>query len=350
MKIGKSEALNRFGYLTSLIPFGIALICLMVVMLAIGENPFHVVSAMLRGSIGSARSMANTLEEATPLMLTGLCVMFAMRSGLFNIGGEGQLVVGGFVAAWIGIKLTGLPSGFHLAACLLAAGIAGAIWAMIAGGLRARFGAHEVISTIMLNYIAMIVCNYLVSLPYFKEPGQIPKTFDVAESALLPRLTFIHPYTRVNAGLFIAAGLVLVAWIVLERTSLGYELNVVGLNPDAARASGMKVKTLMVTAMAISGFLAGLAGAERVIGVHRHFVSPFPFGYGFGGIAVSLLGKNQPIGVLLAALFFGAVMSGGAQVDIETGVPREMVTVIQAVVIMAVAAYERGWKLGLVRG
>lgn len=343
----KSHLLN---ILTSLVPLAVALPCAFLIILAVGENPLAVASVMLRGSIGSARSIANTLEEATPLLLTGLCVMFAMRSGLFNIGGEGQLVVGGFVAAWIGVKLTGLPMGLHLTICLLGAGVAGAIWAMIAGGLRARFGAHEVITTIMLNYIAMIICNYVVNLPYFKQPGQIPKTFDVAATALLPRLTFVHPYTRLNAGLFVAIGFVLLTWLILERTSIGYEITVIGLNPDAARVSGMRVKSLMVIAMAISGFLAGLAGAERVMGVHKHFVSPFPFGYGFSGIAVALLGKNKPMGVVLGALFFGALMSGGAQVDIETGLPREMVTVIQAVAIMAVAGYQQWRRPGLVRG
>lgn len=336
--------------LTSLLPLAVALLCALLVILAIGENPLAVASVMLRGSIGSARSIANTLEEATPLLLTGLCVMFAMRAGLFNIGGEGQLVVGGFVAAWIGVKLTGVPMGLHIAICLLGAGLAGAIWATMAGGLRARFGAHEVITTIMLNYIAMIICNYLVNLPYFKQPGQIPKTFDVAATALLPRLTFVHPYTRLNAGLFVAIGFVLLTWLILERTSIGYEITVVGLNPDAARVAGMRVKSLMVIAMAISGFLAGLAGAERVMGVHKHFVSPFPFGYGFSGIAVALLGKNKPLGVVLGALFFGALMSGGAQVDIETGLPREIVTVIQAVAIMAVAGYQEWRRSRLVRG
>ncbi len=350
MRTKKSNPLKGFFDPTSLIALGVALICALAIVLSVGENPLYVASVMLRGSLGSARSLANTLEEATPLILTGLCVMFAMRSGLFNIGGEGQLVVGGFVAAWAGIKLVGLPPIAHIAICLLAAGAGGAIWAMIAGGLRARFGAHEVITTIMLNYIAMIFCNYLVNLPYFKEPGQIPKTFDVAESALLPRLTFIHSYTRLNAGLFVAIGLIVLTWVILERTSLGYEIVIVGLNPDAARASGMKVKSLMVLAMAISGFFAGLAGAERVIGVHKHFISPFPFGYGFGGIAVSLLGKNKPVGVLVAALFFGALISGGAQVDIETGLPREIVTVIQAVAILAVAAYQERLKLRVARG
>jgi len=308
-----------------------------VVIALLGENPLHVASVMLSGSMGSLRSLANTLEEATPLILTGLCVAVGMRSGLFNIGGEGQLVVGAFVAAWLGTKLPIANPTVHVLICVLAAGVAGAMWAMIAGVLRARFGAHEVINTIMLNYVAFISTNYLVNLPYFKKPGQIPQTFDVAATAYLPRLTFLYKYTRLNAGLFIALAAVVVVWVLLARTRLGFEIRTVGLNPLASRYAGISVVRTMILAMGIGGFLAGVAGAERVLGVHKHFISPFPFGYGFGGIAVALLARNNPFGILITAIFFGALASGGAQVDMVTNVPRELVTVIQAVIILFVA-------------
>lgn len=318
-----------------------------VIVLALGEDPLRIGSVMLSGSVGSLRSIANTLEEATPLVFTGLCVAVGMRCGLFNIGGEGQLVVGAFAAAWVGVKVAGLGPGAHLVACIAAAGVAGALWAMIAGVLKARFGAHEVINTIMLNYVAFIGTNYLVNLSYFKKPGQIPQTVDVLQTALLPRLGFVHKYTRLNAGFALAIIAVIVVYVILEKTRVGFEIRSVGLNPLASRASGISVFTSTIIAMAIGGFLAGLAGSERVLGVHKHFISPFPFGYGFAGIAVALLGRNRPLGVLLAALFFGALASGGAQVDMETNIPRELVTVIQAIVILFVACEYLVRKAGL---
>ena len=337
------------GFVPALISLLLAAAVSSVVILALGENPLHIGSVMLSGSVGSMRSLANTLEEATPLILTGLCVAVAMRCGLFNIGGEGQLVVGAFAAAWLGVKLTGLDPVSHVVICILAAAIVGAAWAVIAGVLKARFGAHEVINTIMLNYIAFIMTNYFVNLPYFKKPGQIPQTEDVISTALLPRLTFIYQYTRLNLGFVLAIVAVVAVYVLLAKTKLGFEIRSVGMNPVASRASGISVVRNTVLAMAIGGALAGVAGAERVMGVHKHFISPFPFGYGFAGIAVALLGRNRPFGVLLAALFFGALASGGAQVDIDTHVPRELVTVIQAIVIIFVACEYLVTKIGIRR-
>jgi ABC-type uncharacterized transport system permease subunit len=339
------------GVLPPVISLLLAALVSSVVILALGESPLEIGSVMLAGSIGSLRSLANTLEEATPLIFTGLCVAIGMRCGLFNIGGEGQLVVGAFAAAWVGVKVTGLDPVSHILLCMLAAGLAGALWAMIAGALKARFGAHEVINTIMLNYIAFIVTNYMVNMPYFKKPGQIPQTEDVLAAALLPRFGFIYTYTRLNLGFVLAIVAVVIVYVVLERTRLGYEIRSVGLNPAASRAAGISVVASVVLAMAIGGLLAGLAGAERVLGVHKHFISPFPFGYGFAGIAVALLGRNHAFGVLLAAIFFGALASGGAQVDMETHVPRELVTVIQAIVIIFVACEYLVRRMGLrIRG
>jgi ABC-type uncharacterized transport system permease subunit len=318
-----------------------------VIILALGQNPLDIGAVMLNGSVGSVRSLANTLEEATPLIFTGLAVAVGMRCGLFNIGGEGQLVVGAFAAAWIGVKVAGLNPLAHITLCILVAGLAGALWALIAGTLKARFGAHEVINTIMLNYVAFILTNYLVNLHYFKKPGQIPQTEDVFASALLPRMDFIYKYTRLNLGFVLAIGAVILVYVLLERTRLGYEIKAVGLNPVASRASGISVMRTVMIAMALSGLVAGLAGAERVLGVHKHFVSPFPYGYGFAGIAVALLGRNKPLGVLVAAVFFGALASGGAQVDMETQVPRELVTVIQAIVILFVACEYLVRRMGL---
>jgi ABC-type uncharacterized transport system permease subunit len=336
------------GAVPPLVSVALAGVVSSVIILALGENPFHIASVMLQGCLGSARSIANTLEEATPLIFTGLSVAVGMRCGLFNIGGEGQLVLGAFAAAWVGAKLVGLDPVSHVTLCFVAAGLAGALWALVAGGLKARFGAHEVITTIMLNYIAFAVTNYLVSIPYFKQPGQIPQTKEILASAVLPRLTMIYRYTRLNLGFAVAIAAVVLLYIMLERTKAGLEIKAVGFNPVASRACGISVTRNVVIAMGASGLVAGLAGAERVLGVHGHFISPFPYGYGFAGIAVALLGRNRPLGVLVAALFFGALASGGAQVDMETRVPRELVTVIQATVIIFVACEYLVRRLGLV--
>jgi ABC-type uncharacterized transport system permease subunit len=335
------------GFVPPLVSIALAAAVSAVVVLALGEDPLYIGRVMLSGSLGSLRSLANTLEEATPLIFTGLCVAVGMKCGLFNIGGEGQLVVGAFAAAWVGVKITGLDPLTHVVVCIVVAGMAGAFWSSIAGVLKARFGAHEVINTIMLNYVAFIVTNYLVNLAYFKKPGQIPQTEDVLKTALLPRLGFIYTYTRLNLGFVLAVASVVVVYLILERSKLGFEIRSVGLNPLASRASGISVVSNTIIAMALGGFLAGLGGAERVLGVHKHFISPFPFGYGFAGIAVALLGRNKPFGVLLAALFFGALASGGAQVDMETRVPRELVTVIQAIVIIFVACEYLVTKMGI---
>jgi ABC-type uncharacterized transport system permease subunit len=330
-----------------LISLVLAAIVSSIILLAIGQNPLHIASVMLQGSLGSVRSLANTLEEATPLIFTGLCVAIGMQCGLFNIGGEGQLVMGAFAAAWLGVKVAGLNPLAHITLCILAAGAVGALWALVAGVLKARFGAHEVINTIMLNYVAFILANYLVNLPYFKKPGQIPQTEDVLASALLPRMDFIYKYTRLNAGFILAVVTVVLVYILMERTRLGFEIKAVGRNSLASRAAGISVVRSVMIAMALSGLVAGLAGAERVLGVHRYFVSPFPYGYGFAGIAVALLGRNRPLGVLVAALFFGGLASGGAQVDMETRVPRELVTVIQAIIILFVACEYLVRRFGL---
>lgn len=337
-------ARQAFGPLFSL---ALAAAVSAIIVLALGENPLHIAGVMLKGSLGSARSIANTLEEATPLVFTGLCVAVGMKCGLFNIGGEGQLVLGAFASAWLGVKLAGLNPAAHIALCLLAAGAAGAIWALVAGALRARLGAHEVITTIMLNYIAFIVTNYLVNLPYFKKPGQIPQTEDILGSAALPKAALLYEHTRLNLGFLVAVLAAVAAYFFLQRSRAGFEIRAVGLNPLASRASGISVVRSILIAMGASGFLAGLAGAERVLGVHGHFVSPFPYGYGFAGIAVALLARNHPLGVLGAAIFFGALAGGGAQVDMETRVPRELVTVIQAIVILFVACEYLARRLGL---
>jgi ABC-type uncharacterized transport system permease subunit len=321
----------------ALLPLGLAVAVGAVIVLAIGENPLEVYRLMLRGSFGSARRISATLQEASPMIFTGVSVALAFRAGLFNIGAEGQLLVGGFAAAWAGFALGGLPGPLHVSLCVLAAAAAGLLWGVIPGILKARLGVHEVINTIMLNYVALSLTNFLVGHPYFKEPGQIPQTKEIASGAMLPRFAFIYEHAKVNAGLWIALAVVAATAFLLSRTRYGFEIRAVGYNPMASEASGIARSRVLWTTMGLAGAIAGLAGAEQVLGVFHHFLSPFPFGYGFVGIAVALLARNQPFAIVPAAIVFGALSSGAQEVDVYSRTPREITVVLQGVFVLFIA-------------
>jgi len=332
-------AINLKGMI---LPLGAILLGLMVgavIILWIGENPLTAYEALIYGAFGDLNRLANTLARATPLIFTGLAVAYAFRCGLFNIGVEGQMFIGALSAAHVGSVLNGLPIYVHLPAAILAGTAAGAFWASVPGILKARRGVHEVINTIMMNFIAYAFVAYMVTGP-LKAPGQIPRTADVLDSAKLIRLSEIAAWStsRLNVGIFIALAACLAIYILLWKTTVGYEVRAVGLNPYAAEYGGISSKRNLVMAMILSGMLAGLAGAERVLGFHGSFILGFSPGYGFEGIAVALLGKNHPVGVILAALLFGALSSGGIWMGFITGVPVDLVTVLQAVIIFFVAA------------
>ncbi|MCK4546751.1 MAG: ABC transporter permease [Candidatus Eisenbacteria sp.] len=321
----------------ALLPLALALAVGAVIILAIGENPLTVFGLMLRGSFGSLRRLSGTLQEASPMIFTGVSVALAFRAGLFNIGAEGQLLIGGFAAAWAGFALTGLPGPLHVVFCVVAAAAAGLVWGLIPGILKARLGVHEVINTIMLNYVALSLTNFLVGHPYFKEPGQIPQTRDIAASSVLPRFEFLYAHAKVNAGLWVALAVMVAVGYLLARTRYGFEIKAVGYNPEASEAAGISKSRVIWTTMGLSGAIAGLAGAEQVLGVFRCFVSPFPFGYGFVGIAVALLARNNPLAVLPAALIFGALTSGAQEVDVHSGTPREITVVLQGIFVLFIA-------------
>jgi general nucleoside transport system permease protein len=263
----------------------------------------------------SAYNLSQTLLQTTTLILTGLAVAFAFRCGMFNIGGQGQYFVGLYVATWIGVDLAGMSPLPHILLAIAAATLAGAAWAGIAGVLKATVGAHEVISTIMLNWIAFWIGSWLFGdggpLQNSTQPF-VPVSDTVSKSAQLPVFWGTQGFQGLDIGIFIALGALVVFWALINRTTLGYEVRAVGFNPDAAAYGGINVRKNLVRAMAISGAFAGLAGAVDILGYLYHYgQADIPFSQvGFLGIAVALLGRNTAVGVLLSSLLFGSLLFG----------------------------------------
>ncbi len=304
------------------------------VLVATGHSPADAYGAMLRGAFGSVFGVGQTLTQATPVIFTAIAFLFAFKGGLFNIGAEGQLLMGGFAAAIVGISFSGLPALLHVPLALLAGALAGGLWGLIPAVLRARFGAHEGITTMMLSYVALYLTGYMVNYP-FKAPGWVAQTVPIAPSAELPRV--LQP-TQLSAAIFIAVLLAALTHFILQKTSLGYEVRAIGLNLTAAESAGIDVRRGMVLALVVSGAMAGLGGSGEVLGVHRRFIEGFSPGYGWDGLAVALVGGLHPVGVILAAVLFGALRSGGMVMTRATGVPLDIVLLLQALVIVFVAA------------
>jgi general nucleoside transport system permease protein len=296
--------------------------------------------ALLVGSVGSLNAVSETLTAAAPLILSGLGVALGFRAGMFNIGAEGQVLIGGMAAVIVGFALTGLPTVIHLPLALLAGIVAGGGYASIAGWLRAATGAHEVISTIMLNMIAFRLVDYLLRLPAIQRPGRAdPISKSVLESAELPRLlAFVDPNLRLHAGILLALAAVFAAQWLLFRSKLGFEFRASGENPDAARYAGIRSGLIIVLVMALAGALSGVAGANQVLGVLGRASPGFSSGIGFDAIAVALLGRSHPYGVLLAGLLFGALEAGGRQMQVSAGVSIDLIGIIQALIIVFIAA------------
>ncbi len=320
------------------LPGGAILLSLLVgaiFILIIGKNPITAYAALIKGAFGDLFSIGETLENTTPLILTGLAVAFAFRTKLFNIGAEGQFLIGALAATWVGVNLP-LPPVIHLIVALSAGFIAGGLWGGIAGLLKATRGVHEVISTIMLNFIALFFVSYMVSGP-MKEVSEldIPQTAKVLPSAQLMK---ILPPSRLSAGIIVALLAAGFIWWLLWKTTVGYKVRAVGLNPFAAEYAGIKPNYNMLLAMLISGGLAGLGGAIMITGLFYRYQHGFEPGYGFTAIAVSLVGGNNPPGVVLAALLFATLSQGALGMQNMAGVPQDTVLIIQALVIFFVAA------------
>ena len=283
------------------------------------------------------------LFNATPLVFTGLAVAIGYRSGLFNIGCKGQLYVAAFAAAWIGMHLN-LPAFLLVPLCIAAAMIAGAGWGAVPGFLKARYGAHEVINTIMMNFIAFAFMNYLVTSVYQEQGQMIPQTPQIHETARIPRLAPFMPVfpesNPLNVSFLIACGCVVLCYIFLTYTRWGYELRLVGNARDVAAYGGINPRTVAVWVMALSGAVAGLAGVAEVMGYRYRYLDNFSSGWGFTGIAVALLGRNNPFGILAAAVLFGLLNKVALDIDILLGIPRGLFLAGQGLLIIWLVCIE----------
>ncbi|HEX6622013.1 MAG TPA: ABC transporter permease [Solirubrobacteraceae bacterium] len=338
-----------------------------LVILFTGHNPLSTYKAIFNGTglnwffpwtsgddrTTAALNLQQTLIITTPLILVGLAVAFAFRAGLFNIGGQGQYLVGVYFSVWVGSSFDGMPRLLHIVVAIVAASLAGAAWAGIAGLLKATVGAHEVISTIMLNWIAVWVGVYLFGLNgplQNTDPQQqsVPVSSDVASSAKLPVFWGDPELQGLHVGLFIALAAVLVYWVLVNRSKVGYEVRAVGLNPEAARYGGISVARNYVLVMAVCGAFAGMAGAMDILGWEFHIATndislAGSAGLGFIGIAVALLGRNTAGGTLAAALLFGALLSGTSQRNLdptifEPELASNLTLIIQGLVVLIVSA------------
>ena len=295
--------------------------------------PLTAYGALVAGSLGSFNAIINTLVQATPLILAGLAVGVGFKAGLFNIGAQGQFLMGGLAAAAMGVATAGLPPIAAISLAVLAGIVAGAAYGFIPGFLKAYTGAHEVVTTIMLNYVAIQIIAYVASGPLRGANVTFSRT-ETITTAALPVFAGREGHIGI---LFAALAVPIIAWL-LFRSTLGFEIRTVGANPDAARYAGMHPRALIILTMAISGLLAGLAGASEILGQVGHMPAAYATGVGFDAIAVALLGRSHPIGILFAGLLFGAMRAGAGLMQIQAGIPVQMVNVLQAVILFFLAA------------
>lgn len=299
-----------------------------------GKDPIFAYSELIKAALGNDRAIANSFLAATPLIFTGLATLVAFRAGIFNIGVEGSLYVGAFAAAWVGFTFVDMPGILIIPLAFIFAGFVGGLWGMVPGYLKARFQVDEVVTTIMLNYVAISFTDYLVNGPFLVSGMSNAMSAEVAPQAQLAR---IIPRSQLNISIFIALGTFVVVLFMMRRMTKGYEINVLGTNPLFARWSGLPVRRLIVQVMFISGFIGGLAGAGQALGVHYRFIAGFSRGLGFDGIVVALLGRNSPVGTVLAALFFGILRNGGSTMELFTRIPRDLIDILQAIIIFFIA-------------
>jgi simple sugar transport system permease protein len=287
------------------------------------------------GLVRAIYPFTESLVTATPYIFAGLSVALGFRCGLFNIGAEGQFFIGALCSAFVGYSIRGLPFYIHLPLALLGGALGGALWGMVPGYLKARFGAHEVVNTIMMNWIAFRLSDWLLNGP-MKASGFRPVTPNVQATAELPR--FFPDPLRLNWGFILALIVAYGVYWFLFKTTLGFEIRSVGANPDAAKYAGMSIVRNLVLVMALAGGLAGLAGSSQVLGVDHWVGQGFSAGYGFDSIALALLGKSHPLGVVIAALLFGFLRSGATRMQSMAGIPIDIISIIQGLIIIFIAA------------
>ncbi len=322
-----------------------------VVMLLSGKDPITAYAALWKGAFGNWYKLADTLDRSTVLILAGLAAAVAFRTNVFNLGLEGQLYIGAMAAAIVGFEITGLPKILHITLCLLAGIIAGGLWTLPVTYLRQRWNIPVMVPSLMLNYIGILFTEYLVSFPFRDPTAPMAGTPVLESSARLPK--FIQGST-INIGFIIAIVIAFLVYWFLFKTKMGYELRIVGFNPNFAASSGMPVKRSVFLAMLMSGGLVGLGGACMITGFFGRFLSSFSAGYGWDGMMISLLAQNHPLGVLPASIFYAALANGALTMQSQTGVSQHVVGMVKGAIMFFVTAqlfltYFRGrirkWKL-----
>jgi len=287
------------------------------------------------GSVLDVRALGNTLNAATPLVMTGLAVAIGFRAGLFNIGAQGQFLLGAFCSTLIGANLVGVPFPIAAAIAVVAGALGGAFWGFIPGALKAWRGAHEVVTTIMLNFVAVLGLRYLANTP-FRDPGAtFARTPDIQPGAALPTPIDGSP---MHLGIFIAVAVAVAVWFLLFKTTLGFEIRTVGANPFAARYAGIRPRLITGLTMTLAGSMAGIGGAAEGLGITKNYPAEYGTSYGFDGIAVALLGRAHPVGVVGAALLFGILRAGAGSMQRQTDIPIDIITIVQGVILLFVAA------------
>jgi len=336
------------GLLIPLLSVFTAVLIGSILILLDGRDPITAFEGLFEGAFLEPRGLLATFRNMTPLVLSGLAVAFAFKSGLFNIGVQGQLIMGSVAAAWVGFSFD-LPPLIHVPLAMLVAALAGGLWASIAGALKAYADAHEVITTIMLNYIAAQFAGWLISTPSggmkagpLSNPGAaldaIARTPEILPSARLPVIYRVPPNFDLHVGIFIAILASVVCYFLLYRTTFGFQLRMTGFSPSAARYAGVNVKQVTILTMLISGILAGMAGGIQTLGVNWGYEGNQNLGLGFDGITVAFLAGNNPIGVNFSAFLFGAMDAGTTRMALRSNVAKELIQVIQALILMFVAA------------
>jgi general nucleoside transport system permease protein len=313
-----------------------------LLVLALGRDPFEVYGVLLTGAFSGWPNLSVTLQMMTPLLFTGLAVAVAFRSGIWNIGGEGQMLMGAICAGVVGYAAR-LPDVLMIPACVLAALIGGAAWAAIPALLRAFVGVNELVICLMLNPIALLLTGY-ISARVLKAPGPTNKLPDIVDAA---RLTNFTLYSQLNTGIFLGLACCLLVALFNAATVRGFEWKLIGLNPRFANYGGVHVRANVIAIMLVSGALAGLAGAEQVLGVYGAYYDNFSPGYGFDGIAVAMLANSNPLGVILSSFLFGALNSGSSVLQMQLGVSKYLVQVLQFLVVLILAAqFTFNWSRG----
>ena len=339
-KVGKTEItikkkdksfIARIGGLV--VTFALVLVITALIIAMSGKNPIEAFGYLFEGAFSSTYNIGETMVKTIPLLIAGLGLCICYRTGLTSVGAEGQMAIAGLMTIIVGVYVTGLPRLVMIPLCLIFGMIGGGIWAGIAGFLKAKFGISEIINTIMLNYIASFTVSYMCSGPIIEPPGTYIQSSMLQDTAFLTKLV---PQTRIHTGIIIAIISIVVVYLLIWKSPLGYQMRAVGYNPSAAKTSGINVTKNLVLAMFLSGAFCGLAGAIEIMGLHHRLMPGFTSELGFDAMAIALLGGLHPVGVTLSALFFGALRAGSTTMQRAMQIPASLVSIIQGLIIIFV--------------